>query len=192
MTSLPPGLAWVPSSHGRQVEGAVIGGNERGGMYVGRVRHRSGDVLPGKVHCEYGVIYVPWGGKEHNASSYEVLTQENPSNPTIHWVRSEGSEERVPPLAIQGGYISSTGEPLYIGRIRLNTGVVCCGKVHPSHGALYIPYGGKEHAFKQGYEILVARDRRPPRPPPPLIQNRSIPNVTTQLREGFVFVSACF
>ena len=69
------------------------------------------------------------GGKEHNASSYEVLTQENPSNPTIHWVRSEGSGERVPPLAIQGGYISSTGEPLYIGRIRLDTGVVCCGKV---------------------------------------------------------------
>ena len=32
MTSLPAGLAWVPSSHGRQVEGAVIGGNERGGM----------------------------------------------------------------------------------------------------------------------------------------------------------------
>ena len=70
------------------------------------------------------------GGKEHNASSYEVLTQENPSNPTIHWVRSEGSGERVPPLAIQGGYISSTGEPLYIGKIRLNTGVVCCGKVY--------------------------------------------------------------
>ena len=74
-------------------------------------------------------FYVFLGGKEHNASSYEVLTQENPSNPTIHWVRSEGSAERVPPLAIQGGYISSTGEPLYIGRIRLNTGVVCCGKV---------------------------------------------------------------
>ena len=32
MTSLPAGLAWVQSSHGRQVEGAVIGGNERGGM----------------------------------------------------------------------------------------------------------------------------------------------------------------
>ena len=53
-------------------------------------------------------------------------------------------------------------------------------QIHPSHGALYIPYGGKEHAFKQGYEILVSRDRRPPRPPPPIpmIQNQS----NTQLK----------
>ena len=61
MCALPQGLAWVRSSHGRQVNGAVIGGSERGGMYVGRVNHRSGDLLPGKVHCEYGVIYVPYG-----------------------------------------------------------------------------------------------------------------------------------
>ena len=43
--------------------------------------------------------------------------------------------------------------------------------------------------FYKKNPTLVARDRRPPRPPPPLIQNRSIANVTTQLREGFVFVS---
>ena len=68
------------------------------------------------------------GGKEHNASSYEVLVEENPSNPTIHWVRSVGAGGRVPPLAIQGGY-TSRGEPLYIGRIRMRE-VVCCGKVN--------------------------------------------------------------
>merc|ERR1712223_669638 len=162
MCTLPHGLTWVRSSDGLQVNGAVIGGSEHGGMYVGRVNHRSGDLLPGKVHCEYGVIYVPYGGKGHNFSSYEVLTEVNPSNSSIHWIRSESG--RIPPLAVQGGH-TSCGEPLYIGKIRLSSGVTCCGKVHPSHGALYIPYGGKELAFKNGYDILVSRDRRPPQPP---------------------------
>jgi len=159
------GMAWVSSSHGRQVEGAVIGGTEPGGMYVGRVHHRSGDLLPGKVHLNYGVIYVPWGGKEHNFSSYEVLTELNPSNPVTGWRHSE--QGIVQPSAIQGG-VTSNGERLYIGRARIN-GVLCCGKIHPSHHALYISYGGKEHAFKTGYEILIYRapPLRPPLRPPP-------------------------
>ena len=95
------------------VPGAVIGGSEPGGMYVGRVHHRSGDLLPGKVHLNYGVIYVPWGGKEHNFSSYEVLTELNPSNPVTRWSYSE--QGIVQPAAIQGG-VTSNGERLYIGR----------------------------------------------------------------------------
>merc|ERR1712223_294507 len=83
MCTLPHGLTWIRSSHGQQVNGAVIGGSEHGGMYVGRVNHHSGDILPGKVHCEHGVIYVPYGGKEHNFSSYEVLTEVDPSNSSI-------------------------------------------------------------------------------------------------------------
>merc|ERR1712048_665436 len=165
MCTLPPGLTWVRSSDGQKVNGAVIGGSEHGGMYVGRAIGRvGGDILPGKVHCEHGVIYVPYGGKEHNFSSYEVLTEVDPSNSSIHWIRSESG--RIPPLAVQGGY-TSCGEPLYIGKILLSSGVICCGKVHPSHGALYIPYGGKELAFKTGYDILVSRDRRPPQSPSP-------------------------
>ena len=52
MCALPHGLTWVRSSHGQQVNGAVIGGSEHGGMYVGRVNHSSGDLLLGKVHCK--------------------------------------------------------------------------------------------------------------------------------------------
>jgi len=153
------GMAWVSSSHGRQIEGAVMGGSEPGGMYVGRVRHNSGDLLPGKVHLNYGFIYVPYGGKEHNFSSYEVLTELNPSNPVTEWRHSQHGI--VPSTAIQGG-VTSRGERLYIGRARIN-GVLSCGKIHPSHHALYVSYGGKEHAFKEGYEILIYRT--PPRRP---------------------------
>ena len=58
--------------------------------------------------------------------AYEVLTEVDPSNSSIHWIRSESG--RVPTFAVQGGY-TSRGEPLYIGKIRLSSGVTCCGKV---------------------------------------------------------------
>ena len=67
-------------------------------------------------------------------------------------------------------------------RARIN-GVLCCGKIHPSHHALYISYGGKEHAFKTGYEILIYR--APPQRPPPRPQlpaNAHTPSVPVQNR----------
>ena len=59
--SLPFGLQWVPSSQGQYVPGAVIGGSDKNTfLYVGRVYH-CGDLLPGKVHCQYRNIYVSHG-----------------------------------------------------------------------------------------------------------------------------------
>lgn len=45
------------------------------------------------------------------------------------------------------------GEPLFVGRVH-HEGAVTIGKVQPSHGVCYIPYGGQEMAF-QAYEILT-------------------------------------
>lgn len=54
--------------------------------------------------------------------------------------------------ALPGGQ-SEDGEPLYIGRV-IHDGALTVGKVQPSHGCLYIPYGGQELSFKE-YEILL-------------------------------------
>ena len=52
--------------------------------------------------------------------------------------------------------LSNTGEPLFIGRIR-HQGIMIPGKIHPSHGGLFVAYASKEHSYQHGYEILVAR-----------------------------------
>ena len=91
------------------------------------------------------------GGKEHSKGSYEVLTEIDSNQSRLQWVQS--SNGAVPFGAVQGGH-TSTGEPLYIGRV-IHNGEPCCGKVHPTHKTLYIPYGGKEYTYKYGYEILV-------------------------------------
>lgn len=48
---------------------------------------------------------------------------------------------------------TSKGETLYIGRVEHNQSITV-GKVHQAHGCLYIPYSGKELAFKE-YEVLT-------------------------------------
>ena len=83
------------------------------------------------------------------------MTEIDLSQSRIQWIQSNNGN--VPFGAIQGGQ-TSNGEPLYIGRVWHN-GEPCCGKIQPSHGTLYIPYGGKEYTYKQGYEILVFRNR---------------------------------
>jgi hypothetical protein len=56
---------------------------------------------------------------------------------------------------ILGGYTLS-GEILYIGR-KIHMGVMTPGKIHPSHGCLYVSYNGYEYSYKHNYEILVSR-----------------------------------
>ncbi|EEC17021.1 conserved hypothetical protein [Ixodes scapularis] len=68
------------------------------------------------------------------------------------WVPA--SDGRLANGAVQGGSCSS-GEPLYIGRT-FHEGTLTIGKVHPSHGCLYIPYGGEEHRYSD-YEVLVCK-----------------------------------
>lgn len=54
--------------------------------------------------------------------------------------------------AIQAGHTAS-GEPLFVGRAHY-LGSHTIGKVQPSHGSLYIAFGGAEIPIKE-YEILV-------------------------------------
>ncbi|XP_073811849.1 uncharacterized protein, partial [Musca autumnalis] len=102
-----------------------------------------------KVIPTKGCAYVAWGGQEHAKHHYEVL-----KGPGYCWVQREYG--LVPPNAVITGY-SSDGEPLYIGRGH-HCGSLSVGKVHPSHGCLYIPYAGQEIRLDQ-YEILVREPR---------------------------------
>ncbi|XP_014366081.2 uncharacterized protein LOC106716925 isoform X2 [Papilio machaon] len=138
---------WMDASSGQVVPGAVVGGQDCSGepLYVARAQHE-GAMLPGKLVTSHGCAYVPWGGQEHGKGQYQVLVG-GPNN----WVPVSGSN--IPPGAFPGGE-SEDGEPLYIGRVR-HEGSITTGKVQPSHGVCYIPFGGQELGFPD-YEVLMA------------------------------------
>jgi len=73
--------------------------------------------------------------------------------PLCHWVPTNASN--IPPHAVHGGSDSS-GETLYIGRSRHGNDVIP-GKVVPSHGCCYVPWGGEENRHGE-YEILIAQN----------------------------------
>lgn len=70
------------------------------------------------------------------------------------WVHSGNGH--VPNGAVLCGNTVS-GEPLYIGRTH-HEGSLTPGKIHRSHGCLYIPFGGAEQSFLN-YEVLIGQQR---------------------------------
>lgn len=144
-TGSGPG-AWVPAANGEVPPNALQGGFDSSEqLYIARARHE-GDLIPGKLHPSHGVTYVAWGGGEHGHNEYEVLCAGGGQ-----WVPVEAGN--IPPNAVPAGE-TSEGEPLFIGRAT-HDGTVTVGKVQPSHGCCYIPYGGEELAFKE-FEIYVS------------------------------------
>ncbi|XP_039955537.1 uncharacterized protein LOC120771548 isoform X1 [Bactrocera tryoni] len=138
---------WVHSSPYQPVPpGAVVGGHDSDGtpIYVGRSFHE-GDNLPAKVIPSKGCAYVCWGCKEIQKTHYEVLVGQG-----YAWVPCYGGA--VPPNAVRSG-TTRNGEPLYIGRGH-HANSLTVGKIHPSHGCLYIPFGGNEVRL-DSYEVLI-------------------------------------
>jgi hypothetical protein len=141
------GVQWVAASAGTVPEGALKGGEDNGNvLYVARAEHEEA-VIPGKLLADHGVAYIPWGGEEHSKEAYEVLVI---AEDAVSWV--DGTGDTIPENAIRGG-TSADGEALYIGRAT-HEGSQTIGKVHPSHGCLYISYGGAEINYPE-YQILV-------------------------------------
>jgi len=70
--------------------------------------------------------------------------------PLAEWISM--ADGQVPHNAVVGGYDIS-GENLYIGRSSHEDEIIP-GKVVPSHGTCYVPYGGVEH-IKHNYQVLV-------------------------------------
>ncbi|KPU74420.1 uncharacterized protein Dana_GF27620 [Drosophila ananassae] len=125
---------------------AVYGGYDWDGspLYVGRAYHK-GSLIAAKVSPSRGAAFVSYYGKEHIKSNYDVLVGEG-----YHWVADNYGH--VPAKAVSSGK-GSSGETLYIGRAKHKNSLVV-GKIHQSHGCLYIPYAGKEISIKN-YEVLV-------------------------------------
>ncbi|XP_076172577.1 uncharacterized protein LOC143149258 [Ptiloglossa arizonensis] len=141
------GYKWVRAMGVRCiVPGMITVGRDLDGMtlVVGRASHH-GDTLPAKVKPDHGVAYVCHNGVEHIKHDYEILMPAE-----FSWIRT--GHGHIPPNAVEGGR-TIDGEMLYIGRA-YQDGIPCVGKVHRSHGVLYVPYEGREVAFRD-YEILV-------------------------------------
>ncbi|XP_043591517.1 uncharacterized protein LOC122571615 isoform X1 [Bombus pyrosoma] len=150
--SIPPtfqhhGYKWVRFTGARYfVPGMICVGKDLDGLnlVVGRALHH-GDMLPAKVKPEHGVAYVCHNGSEHMKHDFEILMPAE-----FHWVHA--SNGHVPPHAVESGK-TVEGEMLYVGRAFQN-GIPCVGKVHRTHGVLYVPYEGREIPFRD-YEVLV-------------------------------------
>lgn len=68
-----------------------------------------------------------------------------------HFEWLPASHGQVPDKAVSTG--TDNGEALYVGRAPFQNSMTI-GKIHPSHGAIYIPYGGAEIRLPD-YEVLV-------------------------------------
>uniref|UniRef100_A0A8D8FF74 (northern house mosquito) hypothetical protein n=1 Tax=Culex pipiens TaxID=7175 RepID=A0A8D8FF74_CULPI len=145
------GYNWMPwSAHQGNPPAGVYAGNDQDGspIFVGRAFHE-GDQLPAKVLPSKQAAYVSHNGCEIFKSHFEVL-----SGTGFTWVHS--SNGHVPAGAVLCGN-TTTGEPLYIGRAH-HEGSLTPGKIHRSHGCLYIPFGGAEQSILH-YEVLVGQQR---------------------------------
>jgi Protein of unknown function (DUF3421) len=91
------------------------------------------------------ILPVSFNSHEIPKYNYEVLC-----NGSTQWVHS-GNGQHVHNAVIGGR--TSSGETLYIGRA-WHAGALTPGKIHPSHGNLYIPFNGGEIAVSS-YEILT-------------------------------------
>uniref|UniRef100_T1GCZ0 Uncharacterized protein n=1 Tax=Megaselia scalaris TaxID=36166 RepID=T1GCZ0_MEGSC len=115
---------------------AVLAGHDSDGsqIYVGRAYH-DGDVLVAKYVPSRNQAYVCYSGQEIEKHDVDILCGEY-----YKWVPA--SNGFVPNTAVRSG-MTSEGEPLYIGRAHWE-GSLTPGKIHPSHGCLYIGFGGQE------------------------------------------------
>lgn len=124
----------------------MLGGHDTDGsqIYVGRASHE-GDLVPCKVIPSKQAAYVSHGGSEIAKQNFEILVGSD-----VKWKREKNG--KIPSGAFPGGK-TRQGEILYIGRVDHSRSKTV-GKVHQTHGCLYIPYGGQELSFKD-YEVLT-------------------------------------
>ncbi|XP_001999760.2 uncharacterized protein LOC6573694 [Drosophila mojavensis] len=141
---------WLHYSHGAVPQDAVVAGHDADGdtIFIGRA-FQNNDLLPAKVIPNKGKAYVAYGGNEIELENYEVLSGQN-------YIWLSGANGEVPIGAVEVGR-TVDGETLYAGR-GYHAGSLTVGKVHPSHGCLYIPFGSEEVKIF-AYEVLSRNAR---------------------------------
>lgn len=144
-------LEWRWASNGNVSANAVqaVGAGGRGSnrkLYIGRAHHQ-GSITPGVIDPKAKACCIAWGGDEHKKTLYEVLCTSG------KFVNVSDDNTKALLRATSAG-MSENGEPLFIGRVE-HEGAWLYGKVQRSHGVCYVPYQGKETAFKE-YQVFVA------------------------------------
>lgn len=154
-------LQWDPFRAGDTTvsERAVLAGDEDGKpVYVGRVKHKKGWLL-GKVRASAGRVAASYGGKEHQYTSGELLVLSGDQMPI--WV--DAADGAVPAHAVGCPSPDRPGEQEFVGRAE-HHGTYMSGKVVPWHHCLYLPWSGKEHAYRSYQVLTVALPLRMMRP----------------------------
>ena len=163
--------SWIDARDGEVPQGALAAGMTSNGevTYAARVVVNGVDVpghlAPPKHYCQ-----VSYAATEREHTQYQVLTIEDPAG--FYWKLD--SQGHLPERVVFGGEDGKkmgvgrtiTGSDVSVGKtykgvpIRLPTcktkaSLQLVGKVHPSHGCLYVPYEGLEYIYRE-YEVLVA------------------------------------
>lgn len=138
----------TPVSAVRFADRALVAGHEgHDGSPLWVCRAQQGrDLVPGKYIPKYKQAFIPFNGKEIAVQNIEILFA---SSANVRWVAAANGT--VPARAVPGGR-TATGEVLYVGRAPHKNSLTP-GKVHASHGCMYISFGGLEHSVKS-YEVL--------------------------------------
>ena len=111
------GGVWRPMAAGDPLpEGAVTGGSEPGGqpLFVIRAAHDNA-VVPGKYSALTGKGYIPFGGREWELNSWEILVRAEPEETgpvaeLIRIVRSNDPRLPVFPLGMADSAGSASGQ----------------------------------------------------------------------------------
>lgn len=128
----------------------VEGGQHQDGtmMYICQLRNYHGTIQPGKLYKRS--CYYSYGGLEKNYPVYQVLL----TNSGYQWKDSA----KVPRAQIEEGRVVKGGldqgnDPIYVCRKQMSDGVHP-GKYSYNNNLCYIPWGGKEYFYKEGFEFL--------------------------------------
>jgi hypothetical protein len=135
---------WVPGTAASVPPRAIAGGREADGtpLYIIRAPFQ-GSMVPGKFNPAFRKGYLPWGGKEVEIASFEILVQD--------WTPIAGVRPPAgtPPLGAE-----ANGAPLYVIRAHVGNAVVP-GKLNPANGKGYVGYGGREVELTSGMEAFL-------------------------------------
>ncbi|KAL5970981.1 hypothetical protein TSMEX_001288 [Taenia solium] len=142
------GLSWIPMRDHGIPHGAI---QVDRGIFVAR-GEVNGEKIPGKYVEKYQKCYVPYGGKEHEILSCDILCDTSLGCDGNCYKWAADCNGGVPKKAIVAG-LANNGAPLFICKAPFE-GEVCVGKVHEGHSCAYVPYGGEEHSVDK-YEVLV-------------------------------------
>lgn len=117
---------WRASTGGTVPEDAFVGGMDHNYrmMFICSAMIE-GDQTPGKVVPAHNSAMIPHNGTEvWIRNNYYVFCG---AKDEFQWLQTNG-EKSIPPGAVQGG-VTKDGEPIYIGRVKMN-GADVIGKVH--------------------------------------------------------------